>query len=229
MRMIGISEPGLVHKCEGLCNEDCIMTGNTERYRVIVLADGVSTCSCSGIGARIACEKTMSYLLDDAEDIFGYDEKTIADYVLGLVNLAICEEARSNGNDIRDYSSTLSAVLYDCETRSAIVFHLGDGLILLTNSNFCKVIGKPYDHSDGTPVTTTEGAGKMSIIRKIDVSDGDYILIFSDGAWDQMYKKGSLMKDVMGFIINGKFDKLNEYIRNRVPEDDYSYIGMSLM
>ena len=228
MSRIGISETGLFHKRDGLVNEDHIMTGSTDRYRVIVLADGVSTCRCSGIGARIACEKTKDYLLGNAKDVFSYEEVTIAEYVLGLVNRAICETAESDGNDICDYSSTLSAVLYDSETCKAIVFHLGDGLILLVNDNGCKVIGMPYDHSVGTPVTTTEGVCKMSIVRKIDTSDSSYILMFSDGAWDLIYTKGSLMKEVMNFIINGEFDKLNDYLRNRVPEDDYSYIGMSL-
>ena len=228
MCIVGLSEPGWYHIQECIPNQDCILTGLKDRYRVIVLADGVSTCSKSGEGARIACIKTRDFVLVNAERLFRYKEETISEYIVDNVYRALSRESAVNNCDVNDYSSTLSAVLFDSKTNKAISFHLGDGIILLANDKGCSVLGAPSDHHNGTPVTTTEKAFKLSTVIKCDIANDNSVLICSDGAWTHMYNKGLLKKEVLECIVKCKFYLLDDYIRASRPDDDYSYVAMKI-
>ena len=221
---------GSNHARTSIPNQDYVSGGidSTGRYKVIVLADGVSSCRYSGEGARIACIKTKQFLLDNAQKIFGYKNEVISEYVVGIVCLELSSYAERNGGIIADYSSTLSAVLYDSIERKAVIFHLGDGLILLVNNCDCRVVGVPSNNYQGTPVTTTEDVFKLPLVSRIDVQDNKYILICSDGAWEHMYSEGLLKSEISNYITSGNFAKLDNYIINKKPEDDYSYVVMDL-
>ncbi len=225
---MGLSEPGFYHVQECVPNQDCILAGTVNNYRVAVLADGVSTCRCSGQGAFLACSKTRSFLLNNAEDVFEYDKESIAEYIVDSVYRSLCEVSNVNGDAPADYSSTLSAVLYDRRSHRLVCFHLGDGLILLANRKGCRALCIPGSRINGTAVTTTIGAHKVSVVVKEDISFDKHVLLCSDGAWENMYRKGFLKNEPLKYITKGRFNALDNYIRNTHPNDDYSYIAMKL-
>lgn len=224
----------------GTDNQDYICSGGEGSFSVITLADGVSSCAKGGTGARISADTLTRILLKKGSLLQGfkevqknkenpkYKEKEIAEVVLAEIMFELEKIAAEDNVPVEEYSSTLAAVLHDRSTRKLLCISIGDSMIIGTSGEGCYVLTNPFESSAGCCVTTTEGAAAQAEVRIIDDSQFDSVIIFSDGAWRQLFERNRLKKEITGMLTEGDYDELSAYLKKKDGNDDYSFISMDI-
>lgn len=201
-----------------------VNSGANRRYVVIALADGVSTCKESKKGAEIACNEIVKLMIKKAEYFFDYDTTKIAKFVMEHITFELEKCAILDSISINELSSTLTGIIYDKKKRRLLYVNLGDSLILATQNGMCKIISKPFDSTNGCPVTTTKNSCRVIDVNVIEDCSFDSFFIFSDGAWNTIVNGNDILEEVKTYIINKDYGILFDYIRNRECDDDYSFV-----
>lgn len=223
------SRTGTYHIQNGQNNQDVILTKETKRFSAAVLADGVSSCSKAAEGAAIAAKALIELLMDSGEFFFGFDSKKTTDFILSRVLFELNKTAQKSGNDAAEYSSTLCSVIFDKTTRKLLYFSLGDSMITATGSKGFEILAAPYeDNGTGCCTTTTENASAAVRTAVINAEEYDSVLLLSDGAWANLFCKGSLSGNVRDMIVRQDMPALAAYIENLGGQDDNSFIAMEL-
>ncbi len=217
---------GLYHKQLNKENEDRFCSAQDERYLVIALADGVSTCEMSGTGAEIAAKEITKLFFQKAEFFFGFTSEQIAGFALAHVLYELQKRADQDKKPLKDYSSTLASVLYDKETKKLLYFSLGDGVIFASERGKCSILTPPADSSRGCPVTTTKGAQKHVTARIVDAKELDSVMICSDGAWTQMVGRSRILPWIAEAIGGSDYGKITTFLSELETEDDCSCITL---
>ena len=109
-------------------NQDACISYSDERASILAIADGVSSCSQSKIGSKIAVKQTLEYFKDSTnlENLFWDHEREINKFLEHLKQ-ALSVEAVIKNVAVEDLSTTLLfAVVYKDIWFS---FQLGDGAI----------------------------------------------------------------------------------------------------
>lgn len=217
---------GARHSAEQTENQDTIYFGENERYTVISLADGVSACKEAKVGAEIASRAATELLLNRGDHFLEFDDDWIAESIISHILYELKQKARADLQAVEEYSSTIASVLFDKKSRRLLCFSLGDSLIAATGSGGFRIIVRPSDSTDGCCVTTTEEASLLAQVIKTNVGTLDTVLIFSDGAWGQMFKKNRLKPEVSEMLADHRLSDLREYLILQNGADDYSFISM---
>ena len=218
------SRAGSFHSCQEDKNQDRVMSAENERFTVITLADGASSCPESGTGAEIACEAVTALFLSRAEMFFGFNRRETADFVLGHIRHRIKKRAEAENRCISDYSSTIASVICDSRLNRFFYFSLGDSLIAGTDKSRCFMIAMPPDSFGGTCMTTTENAEKLAECGVVQGREVDTVFICSDGAWRLMFERNRLYKDMERLLVEGDFKGLSEAVVQKESFDDHSLI-----
>lgn len=226
--VLKFAKRGLRHVKNNSDIEDYTCYLESERFLVIALADGVSTCSNSKAGAKVAAEALAKIFFQKAEYFFEFSESRICDYVMSHVLYELNKCVSTNGGRLEDYSSTLAAVLYDRIEEKYIVLNLGDSLILASGFGKTEIIGKPSDSTSGCPCTTTINAKALTNITKLNGAF-EAVTIMSDGAWRELFDRNELKKETEAMFINGDFDGLQAYLNEKNINDDSSFITAKIM
>lgn len=176
---ITYTKTGAMHLEGGIPCQDVVYAGENTRYKIIVLADGVSACENSHIGAAVACQAAADYLLEFGASLSQCDDQKIACLVLEQVVFALEEKAAELGVRPESMSSTLSFCWISKSDRSCIVFHLGDGGVYLLEEQRAE----PLTRSCGsrTVSTMTRGASRAVRMRRMDLPGQAQVLLCSDG------------------------------------------------
>ena len=140
---------GRHHSFLGEENQDVVLTAENHRYEVITLADGVTTCKESKKGAEIASKTVTDLLLKNAPQVFALDSDQIIEIIIMQVLYELEQKAETDHRSVDDYSSTISSVLADKKRNRMLYFHLGDGIIIASENERCRVIAMPDDNSRG--------------------------------------------------------------------------------
>ena len=222
------SKIGTYHSNNGVENQDVVLSGNTARFAVITLADGVSSCAKSQTGALIASKAITNLLLKKGDYFLEFEKNKTADLAVSHILYELNQTAGEIGDNTKEYSSTISSILYDKRTKKMLFFNLGDGMILSTANGRCSILSIPADSSEGCPVTTTKNVHLMVNTNVIDASEIDSVLICSDGAWKQMFKKNLMRENVQKMVENGDYNNLQTYLESQDIFDDCSFISMYL-
>lgn len=218
---------GARHSAEQTENQDALCFGENDRYTVISLADGVSTCKEAKAGAEIASRAVTELLLKKGDYFLEFDRDQIAEFIIAHIFYELKQKAQADLQEVEAYSSTIASVLFDKKTRRLLCFSLGDSLIAATDSGGYRVMIRPADSTNGCCVTTTEKASLLAQVNKTNVGTLDTILICSDGAWGQMYQNNRLKPEVSGMLTAHRLDELREYLIRQNGADDYSFISMN--
>lgn len=219
---------GARHSAEQAENQDVLCSGETDRYTVISLADGVSTCKEARAGAEIASRAVTELLLKKGHYFLEFDHEQIARGIISHILYELNRRAQTDSQDVREYSSTIASVLYDKKACRLLFFSLGDSLIAATDNGKFRIIAMPADSTDGCCVTTTKHAPLLAQANKIDTDTLDAVMICSDGAWKQMYLKNRLKPEVSEMLADRRMDALREYLVRQNGPDDYSFIFTDL-
>lgn len=215
------------HRKLGIEKQDNTVYKENSRYVVIVLSDGVSTCSKSFDGARIASNSAADILFEKADYFMEFNPLEVKDYVLSHV-LYELSKSKDESIDISEYSSTLAAVLYDKKEERLLCFNLGDSLIVGSGFGEVKLLSVPSDSTLGCPVTTTKGATDFTEVSFMN-SRYERITIFSDGAWREIISRDRIDSEFQELLLVGDYKKMGDFIVGKTPSDDSSFISMELL
>lgn len=223
-----LSNIGTRHSLSGEENQDVICFDKNNRYTVITLADGVSSCEKAREGAEIASRAITNLFLKKGDYFMDFSKEQISDFAVSHIVYELTKEAKKNGRSVEDYSSTIASVLYDKKKKRILFFNIGDGLIFASDNEKCRILAMPSDSSSGCGVTTTKNISAASTAEIIDAGTIETITICSDGAWKNMINGNRLKREVINMISVGKYDELKDYLEQRPSFDDYSIISLKL-
>ncbi len=228
MNYTSFSKTGLYHLEVQDENQDALHYGKDERFVVLALADGVSSCGKAKAGAEIAASELVSFLLRNGKYFMQCEPKTAAFQILEQVIFKLTQQAQRDAIPVEEYSSTLSGVLLDRQTETIFCINLGDGMILANQGDRCLILAQPSDSRNGCYVTTTRDA--VSTIRtfKRQADDLRAILLCSDGAWLHLYQNGKLKTVAEGLILQGDFVGLQSFLEQQQCKDDCSFLALTL-
>ena len=218
-----MSKKGRYHREKNLTNQDFVTGRETDRFIVLSLADGISACKYARNGAKIACNTAEEMLLNHGERFFsiGYDA---VHCILSKIKNEIEKQAK---HDIEQYSCTLICILYDKQTHKIFYFSFGDSLIMAIEKDRCKILAQPFDSRNGIPSITSRFAEN---IAHAGVTDANFesLMLCSDGAWNLMYKRGSIDTEIKKILINKDFNALKSFLKEKNGFDDCSFIAVNL-
>lgn len=197
---------------------------------MIILADGVSSCSKSRKGAQIACETVEKILTLNGTQLFDLDKKIIANLILDNVLSKLKIEQKKDKCEITDYSSTLSFACLDKNKKRVLSFSLGDSMIYKLSEKGCILIDQ-LDSCSGNKccVTTTIGASEKVKINKFDSKEMNGIMLCSDGAWRLFYNYNVFDKKLWDNSKKQNYYEFKKHIDNCINIDDSSFIIMDFL
>lgn len=145
----GFTQVGINHGSDERNNQDATASGSNEKFEVIVLADGVSSCEKGGEGAKITVETIKNYFLETGKSLMDIRGETISSIIKNKLN----EQAVHDGIDMDEYASTLAAILINKKQKRIMYSSVGDSLILGVRDENVYIISMPADSSYGIPTT----------------------------------------------------------------------------
>lgn len=206
--------------------QDVIEVNDSGMYSVLTVADGVSSCKQARAGAEIASKSVTELLSRNAEFFQELDREKMVDIILKHINFELERAAGKNNENVEEYSSTITSVLYNKTSGKMLLINLGDSLILSTKKDNFQIVSSPYNSVSGCPVTTSRKAKEYIKVSILDSFDSDSLMICTDGAWRAMFEKNKLKSDVKTMVTDMDYDILDEYLCNQNNEDDYSYVAI---
>ncbi len=222
-----MSKAGSYHNRTHTQNQDAVLWGSSSRLTGLFLADGVSGCERSGVGAMRACEAMKNLLMKKGAHFFALDEREIAEFALAQIRHTLRQQASLEGKPVEGYSSTMACALLDKRSGKLLTLNLGDGLIAGVRDGKLKILAMPDDSTNGCCCTTTEGAVRRTAVRFVDAGDFDEVFLCSDGAWKALFDGGHLRGDANRLLYSGSCAALAEFLRNTDTFDDCSFISMN--
>ncbi|MCR5607870.1 MAG: protein phosphatase 2C domain-containing protein [Lachnospiraceae bacterium] len=228
MKINKFSEIGKHHIETGKENQDALCFDENEKVCVISLADGVSTCSESKKGAEIACATITDFFMKMGEELLGFNEKNIANFIVSRIMYELKKYADENSKNVEDYSSTIASIMIDKRSNKMLCFSLGDSLVGTVKEGNYSVVIPPSDSTDGCYVTTTRGAADEAKIKVTNVGVTESLFICSDGAWKKMYERNKINEDICRIIENKDYYSLEKYLKKEDNFDDLSFISVDI-
>ena len=222
------SETGIYHKNNNGVNQDVIVTNENKDMMVAAVCDGVSSCKYAREGAEIAGSSVSSFLADKYRKLIHYDKRMIATKTINHICYDLEKEAKTRGRDVNEYSSTISAVLYDRKAGRILCVNVGDAIIAALTEDGVEIIGKPQMGYNGCYVSTTKEVDRVTDVSIIDAVKYKSVFICTDGMWKAFYDGEKISGDVIKIIMKESYDELIDYIRRNLEMDDRSIVVMML-
>ncbi len=226
--IVMFSTPGQHHLSRDEENQDIICHDRNDRFAVITLADGVSSCKKARVGAEIASRAITHLFLENGPSFMQMSATALVHHALNCVLYQLRAQAQKDGLPVEEYASTLSSVLIDRDKKELRYFHLGDGMILGLWQGRCRTLALPSDCTEGCYVTTTRNVAHTVATAQMAWESMSGIMILSDGAWRQMVHRGRLLPQVKKLLDDGDYAGLNQYLTQAVGFDDCSCICLQL-
>lgn len=165
-------------------NQDFVFSAENESAAFFAVADGVSACKNSRLGAQIACEVSGDILLDHVRYYFDSAAEKVKAILLMNIRSAISKSAKKEGFDPEDYASTLSFVCFDKQTNRVMTFSLGDSRIYRVRDNELINLNKTVVHECNMVCSTISySAENEAVICKTERNADDTFLLCTDGMW----------------------------------------------
>ena len=211
-------------------NQDYVLHSETDGIEMIILADGVSSCSRSRKGAEISCKTVEKILTRYGLQIFQWDKKEVAEFVLSCVTDELECEQKTENCKITDFSSTLCFVCLDKKKQRALCFSLGDSLIYKLSEKGCVLLNQPDVYEDNRCcATTTIGAVDKVKVNVVDVTNINGMMICSDGAWKLFYNQNTFNDDLWEYSKKQNYYEFKKYIDRSKNMDDSTFIIMDFL
>lgn len=210
--------------------QDCALSAQTPTAKIIVIADGVSTCENSRMGAGIACKAAKEILLQETDYIFNADPAVFANLFLTFIYEKLAHRAAQLQQSVESFSSTLAFVCFNKMTDQVMTFSLGDSLVFASGeTGFVRLSNIRNDQSDGCCVTTTTNACSYADVRVFSAAQYACYHLLTDGAWRLLYDdSGSLKTEITQLHGSGDGEILQRFFDQQTPFDDCSSISMCI-
>ena len=222
------SEIGLYHKNNNEVNQDVIITDENQDMMIAALCDGVSSCKYAREGAEIAGCSVSSFFADNHRKLVDYDSRTIATKTIAHVRYDLNKVAKTKDRDVSEYSSTVSAVLYDKKDGKLLCFNVGDAIIGGLTEGGVEILEKPQRGYKGCYVSTTRDVDRVADVSVINAGNYKSVFICTDGMWKSFYDGIQLSDDATKKIMEESYDELTNDIQQNPEMDDRSIVVMKL-
>lgn len=168
-------------------------------------------------------------MLDEADYIFASGKEKTAGLIVAYIYKKLLVEANVRKEEVESFSSTLSFVCFNKETKKVMTFVLGDSLIYgVKGDSFSLECSPVIPEENGTFTTTTQGAEDYININIFSVGDYSSFILCTDGAWKTFYKNGILKDEVSCVMKSENFVSVKSYFDDRNCFDDCSCIIMKI-
>ena len=216
---------GTFHLNKKIENQDSFLHSSNERYDIISLADGVSSCVNSKIGSTIACETVNKMFLGCGSLFFNYSCKKVTYLIMSEIAKQLSEVSKTMNQPIETFASTLCFACLEKETNKLMTFQLGDSNLYLLTNDGCQSMTNAKDNSSA--FTVYDDADDKANVAMYNATDLNGVLLCSDGAWREFYDNAMFNNTLFESLKNCDFSKLKSYLENRNCLDDCSYILMN--
>lgn len=217
------TKTGSRHQEANIPCQDAVYHIQTENLTVLALADGVSACPLSHIGAEVACRAAAEYVAEFAGSLSQCSEQKLAYLILDQVRFCLEEKAREIGCKPQDLSSTLTLCCIPNATRNALLFQLGDGGVFALEGGEVTSLF-PLHRTPGGPVSTmTSGAHRAARIRRIPLPGMAQVLLCSDGLL-KAFASQREEKPISGALERGDLNRMTQLLDTGSFADDVSFI-----
>ncbi len=209
------SQRGNYHKSREEVNQDCVMSEETSRHKLIVLADGATGCRFGAEGARAACTAAIKWLTNGCENMY-FDAEKLAFLLLEEVAFHQKKEAQKLNSQENETASTLALACLDKEKNKILLFNVGDGALFVKRRSDEKYRLEltPKKWKGNAILTVHQCAYKLASVEVVDAADISSVFICSDGADAN--------------ADNGRVEKIIDSPESFVLEDDMSFIRLDL-
>ncbi len=210
--LIGASVRGKNHAHRGLWRDDAFHFDQAGAFTIMAVADGAGSYALSRVGARIACDTSVSFaknyldqhgltaLSDISESVKPSVEECLENSVLNAI-LSLEEEARKRQIHADLLSTTLILLLHARTGQNHLIASLqvGDGAAALRRSSGEVIIlGKP-DHGEyaGQSLFLTSPGIKEEIgsrVNRVTIEDLKCLATMTDGIADDYFPLEKALK-----------------------------------
>ncbi len=218
---------GKYHLEKGSDNQDVVHEVESKTAKIIVIADGVSSCTNGGRGAEIACKAVSDIMLNETEYMFSSSKEKVAGLLSSYVYKQLSIVAKKDKQPVSSYSSTLSFVCYNKISGEIMTFILGDSLIYLILDGNMTLACEPKLFDDSkTYTTTTQNVAEVIEINVFASQNSARYLLATDGAWKTFYSGGVLSDKIEQAV---REEKIIDYLEKQQCMDDCSIVMMDVL
>lgn len=217
---------GKYHLENGLDNQDAVYEAESKTAKIIVIADGVSSCANGKKGAEIACKAVSDIMLNETEYMFSSSKEKVAGLLSSYVYKQLSIVAKKDKQPVRSYSSTLSFVCYNKISGKIMTFILGDSLIyLILDGNMTLACNPELFDDSKTYTTTTKNVTEVIEINIFVSQNNARYLLATDGAWKTFYS-GGILSDKLEQAV--REENIIDYLEEQQCKDDCSIMMMDV-
>lgn len=217
---------GKYHLENGLDNQDAVYEAESKTAKIIVIADGVSSCVNGKKGAEIACKAVSDIMLNETEYMFSSSKEKVAGLLSSYVYKQLSIVAKKDKQPVRSYSSTLSFVCYNKISGKIMTFILGDSLIyLIFDGNMTLACNPELFDDSKTYTTTTKNVTEVIEINIFVSQNNARYLLATDGAWKTFYS-GGILSDKLEQAV--REENIIDYLEEQQCKDDCSIMMMDV-
>lgn len=219
------TKTGEAHAVSGDACQDAVYHLQTGDLTILALADGVSACANSRIGAQTACRAGAEYVARFHDTFAGCDEKKLAYLIGDQVRYALEQQAAELGCAPESLASTLMLCCVHHSTRETLLYCLGDGGVFAVEDGGAVRLMGPVRMPGGPANTMTRNGYRAARIRRIPLPGDTGVLLCSDG----------LLKALAGAercppaaeaLERGDLQALGELLEHHSFSDDISFISI---
>ncbi|MCH5314754.1 MAG: protein phosphatase 2C domain-containing protein [Eubacterium sp.] len=228
MKIIKYTKVGEFHKRNSKKNEDVIKYRENDRFVIITLSDGVTSCGKSREGAAINCAEAIKFLMKNAQGLYPLSDEKKAYLILEQLIYKLQLAAIKENAPLSDYAATLSFCCFDKKYNKLLLFNSGDGAIFEHNcdSKKTQLVLKPQRYDEVyTPLVTTENAYKAAEIKILDAKKNHIIFICSDGVLKEFNEK---LDENVSIDLSEDCYELKNKLKNANNFDDCSFIALKI-
>lgn len=224
------SKRGIQHKVSNEENQDRVLYGELGSVACIALADGAGSAIHGAKGAELACRVSVIKFLSEFETLYeNYTSWEIRCQIAGEVISRLRYEARrayGSPDSLTEFGSTLLVLCVDRVDGRYICIHLGDGIVIRSDLEDFSIISSPKNGitRDYTDLTSSKYCvSSMRLYRG--KRPGNKFFLMSDGCISGLMENESrLNESIKQMLMGNNYSKLEEYLKRKSPEDDYSFI-----
>lgn len=203
-----IIKQGKTHRLENISCQDKSKFIFEKDIYCLAVADGAGSRKFAGIGAEIAVDRCIKYIISEFDRIYeDNNDERICQFIIDDILVGLKNFTANKNYDIREFASTIAVIAIKKD--KYIVFSLGDSTILKNIKNKRIRIISPVNFGEKniTVLTTTKDAFKFSKCRKGNIKNIDGFIIMTDGIENIYYNTESnqsiqqLYKDIEKVLI----------------------------
>lgn len=214
--------------CQGSKNKRCKDVAyfkETEDIGIFSLADGLNSQKYSDVGARIVQKALAENILNLKEKF--WENTREQNQMMGIRTIKEVLDHLAKEEKPRDqYASTLMLVAVNAETKYAVWYHLGDGMLLKKSGDGkLEILSHPQNGITRQYTYTTANGELMRYLRteSVSLAEGDSLIMMTDGAMKPFYQGRRLTAWGEKIISRGE-QAIFEALQKLEPADDYSML-----